>query len=332
MSAQRKDEASRLNDLIVSHSACISQLYSSICSVIVGQTYMIERLIIGLLANGHVLLEGAPGLAKTLTVKTLAQAINTKFQRIQFTPDLLPSDIVGTLIYNQKTGEFMTQKGPIFANIILADEINRAPPKAQSALLEAMQERQVTIGGQTFPLDEPFLVLATQNPIEQEGTYPLPEAQVDRFMFKVNITYPSRVEEFQIMERMAGVGDTFVESTVMPDAILAARDIVKQIYIDDNIKTYIVNIVDSTRHPEQYRLNVKHLLMYGSSPRATLVLNMGSRARAFMQGRTFVIPEDVKAIAADALRHRLILTYEADAEQITGDHIVKYILDTLEVP
>jgi len=330
--ARSKEDAGKLQELILSHSACVTQLYNSICSVIVGQTYMIERLLVGLLANGHILLEGAPGLAKTLTVKTLAQAINTKFQRIQFTPDLLPSDIIGTLIYNQKTGEFVTQKGPIFANIILADEINRAPAKVQSALLEAMQERQVTIGGQTYPLDEPFLVLATQNPIEQEGTYPLPEAQVDRFMFKLLINYPSRMEELEIMERMAGVGDTFVEPAVTADQILATREVVRRIYIDDNIKTYIVNIVDSTRHPEQYRLNLKHLLMFGSSPRATLVLNMTARARAFMQGRAFVIPEDVKAVAPDVLRHRLYLTYEADAEHITPDHIVRYILDTLEVP
>ncbi len=320
-----------MRELIEAHSVGIRNLQNSICSVIVGQSYMIERLIIGLLANGHILLEGPPGLAKTLTVKTLAESINASFRRIQFTPDLLPTDIVGTMVYNQKTSEFFIQKGPIFSNIILADEINRAPPKVQSALLEAMQERQVTIGGESYVLEDPFFVFATQNPIEQEGTYPLPEAQVDRFLFKVLVNYPSRMEEYAIMERISGTLPP-VQSTVSVSEILDARKVVKQIFLEDNLKMYIVNIVDSTRNSDQYGLKIKHLISYGSSPRATIALNVAARAYAFLQGRSFVIPEDVKAVAPDILRHRLCLTYEADAEQITGDDVIRHILDTLGVP
>jgi len=314
-------------------SASIRALEAEIGKVIVGQSYLVERLLLCLLADGHVLIEGVPGLAKTLSVKTLAQAIDTNFQRIQFTPDLLPADLLGTLIYNPKTGEFTTKKGPLFSNIILADEINRAPAKVQSALLEAMQERQITLGGQTYKLDEPFMVMATQNPIEQEGTYPLPEAQVDRFMLKLKISYPKKSEEMTIMERMAGHAPVPIHPVVSPQDILRARDIVKNIYIDDKIKNYIVNVVCATRDPEAYGLkNLKGLIMYGASPRATIYLNIASKAYAFLRGRGYVVPDDVKAIGLDVLRHRVIITYEAEAEEMTSEDIVKKVFDAVEVP
>ena len=318
---------------IEKESAAIRLLQAEIGKVIVGQSYLIDRLLIALLADGHVLLEGVPGLAKTLSVKTLAQAINTQFQRIQFTPDLLPADLLGTLVYNPKTGEFSTKKGPLFSHIILADEINRAPAKVQSALLEAMQERQITLGGQTYPLEAPFMVLATQNPIEQEGTYTLPEAQVDRFMLKLKITYPKKSEEIDIMERMAGHAPVRVNAVIEPQDILRIRDIVKQIYIDDKIKNYIVNLVCATREPEAYQIkNMKGLIMYGASPRATIYLNIASKAHAFMRGRAYVVPDDVKAIGLDVLRHRIAPTYEAEAEEKTSEELVKMIFDQVEVP
>jgi len=273
-----------------------------------------------------------PGLAKTLAVKTLSNCIQTKFQRLQFTPDLLPADLTGTLIYNPKDGKFTTKKGPIFANLILADEINRAPAKVQSALLEAMQERQVTIGENTFKLDDPFLVLATQNPIEQEGTYPLPEAQVDRFMLKIKIGYPGKKEEKEIMERMAGHEPAEVKSIVSPKDIIKAREIVSQVYIDDKIKDYIVDLVYATRSPEEYNLDIKSLISYGASPRASIYLNIASRAHAFIRGRGYVTPEDVKEIGMDVLRHRIIVTYEAEAEEMTSEDIVKRVFDEIEVP
>jgi MoxR-like ATPase len=318
---------------VAKESGAVRALQAEIGRVIVGQTYLVERLLVCLLADGHVLLEGVPGLAKTLSVKTLAQAINTSFQRIQFTPDLLPADLLGTLIYNPKTGEFSTKKGPLFSNIILADEINRAPAKVQAALLEAMQERQITLGGETYKLDEPFMVLATQNPIEQEGTYPLPEAQVDRFMLKLNITYPTKAEEIQIMDRMAGKKDVKVNPVINPADILRVRDTVKTIYVDDKIKEYIVNIVMATRDPESYRLkNMKSLIAMGASPRATIALNIASRAYAFLKGRGYVVPEDVKAIGLDVLRHRVQPSYEAEAEELKADDLVKRIFDEIEVP
>ncbi len=311
----------------------IRALQSEIGKMIVGQSYLIERLLMGLLADGHVLLEGVPGLAKTLSVKTLAQAISAPFQRIQFTPDLLPADLLGTLIYNPKTGDFTTKKGPLFSNIVLADEINRAPAKVQSALLEAMQERQITLGGQTYKLEEPFLVLATQNPIEQEGTYPLPEAQIDRFMFKLRVTYPSRSEEMEIMERMTAPNPVQIRAVVSPKDILTAREVVKNIYVDEKIKNYIVNLVCATRDPEAFKIkNMKGLIRYGASPRATIFLNVAAKAYAFLKGRGYVVPDDVKAIGLDVLRHRVIVTYEAEAEELTSDHIVKRIFDEIEVP
>ncbi|MBI4431856.1 MAG: AAA family ATPase [Candidatus Omnitrophica bacterium] len=314
-------------------SALIRALEAEIGKVIVGQVYLVERLLLCLLADGHVLLEGVPGLAKTLSVKTLAQALNTSFQRIQFTPDLLPADLLGTLIYNPKTGEFTTKKGPLFSNIILADEINRAPAKVQSALLEAMQERQITLGGHTYKLEEPFMVMATQNPIEQEGTYPLPEAQVDRFMLKLKITYPNRSEELHIMERMAGHAPVAVKAVAEPKDILRAREVVRSIYMDDKIKNYIVNIVCATRDPEAYKIkNMKGLIMYGASPRATIYLNIAAKAYAFLKGRGYVIPDDVKAVGLDVLRHRVIATYEAEAEEMTSEDIVKRVFEEIEVP
>ena len=314
-------------------SASIRALQAEIGKVIVGQNALVERLLIGLLADGHVLLEGVPGLAKTLSVKTLAQAIQTQFQRIQFTPDLLPADLLGTQVYNPKSGEFSTKKGPLFSNIILADEINRAPAKVQSALLEAMQERQITLGGQTYKLDEPFMVLATQNPIEQEGTYPLPEAQVDRFMLKLKITYPKKSEEGEIMERMAGHAPARINSVIGPADILRLRGVVKDIYIDDKIKNYIVDLICATRDPEAYKLKgLKGLIMYGASPRATIYLNIASRAYAFMRGRAYVVPDDIKAIGHDVLRHRVAPTYEAEAEEKTSENLVQMIFDQVEVP
>ncbi len=326
-------DVKQVAEKIEKESACIRVLQAEIGKVIVGQNYLIERLLIVLLADGHVLLEGVPGLAKTLSVKTLARAIDTQFQRIQFTPDLLPADLLGTLVYNPKTGEFSTKKGPLFSNIILADEINRAPAKVQSALLEAMQERQITLGGQTYPLEQPFMVLATQNPIEQEGTYALPEAQVDRFMLKLKITYPKKSEEMDIMERMAGNAVQRVNAVIHPQDILRLREIVGQIYVDDKIKNYIVNLVCATREPEAYQIkNMKGLIMYGASPRATIYLNIVSRAYAFMRGRAYVVPDDVKAIGMDVLRHRIAPTYEAEAEEKTSEDLVRMIFDQVEVP
>jgi MoxR-like ATPase len=301
--------------------------------IVVGQSALLDRLLIGLLSNGHVLLEGVPGLAKTTAVKALASALHCSFRRIQFTPDLLPADLVGTQIYNPRSGEFTVKKGPLFANIVLADEINRAPAKVQSALLEAMQERQVTIGDQTFELDRPFLVLATQNPIEQEGTYPLPEAQVDRFMMKVRVNYPTKVEERAILERMAF---TEVKCEVRPIAtaadILRARALVDSVYVDDKVKDYVVDIVFATREPAKYGLALAEFIEYGASPRATLSLTIASRAHAFLQGRGYVTPQDVKAIAPDVLRHRVIVSYEAEAEEKTSDDIVREVLDRIAVP
>jgi MoxR-like ATPase len=322
-----------INEKIQRESAFLDILQAEIGKVIVGQKYMVERLLVGLLSNGHILLEGVPGLAKTLSVKTLAAAIQAKFQRIQFTPDLLPADLVGTLVYNQKDGSFQTKKGPIFANFILADEINRSPAKVQSALLEAMQERQVTIGENTFMLPEPFLVLATQNPIEQEGTYPLPEAQVDRFMLKVKIGYPSKEEELQIMR--ANVSGTLGHPgpVVNPQDILNARNVVGEIYMDEKIEKYILDIVFATRNPKQYNLpNMAQLISYGASPRASINLALGAKAFAFIKRRGYVIPEDVRAICLDVMRHRVAVTYEAEAEEVTSEQVVQEILNKIEVP
>ena len=323
-----------LNERIGSESAFIDPLIQELSHVVVGQQYMIERLLIGLLADGHVLLEGVPGLAKTLTISALAKAIGTSFQRIQFTPDLLPADVLGTLIYNQKDGEFAIKKGPIFANLILADEINRSPAKVQSALLEAMQERQVTIGDTTFPLAAPFLVLATQNPIEQEGTYPLPEAQVDRFMLKIRVGYPSREEELEIMRRMARTGERPTTSAVATEAdILGARAVINDLYIDERVEGYIVDLVMASRDPQAYRLaDLAPLLEYGASPRATLGLNLAARAHAFLKHRAYVTPEDVRSVALDVLRHRVVPSFEAEAEEITSDELVQRMLDHIEVP
>ena len=300
---------------------------------VVGQEYMVERLLISLLTGGHVLLEGVPGLAKTLTVRTLAETIDTTFHRIQFTPDLLPADVLGTQVFDQSTGQFSVKRGPIFANIILADEINRAPAKVQAALLEAMQEKQVTLGGQTFVLEEPFLVLATQNPIEQEGTYPLPEAQVDRFMLKLRVGYPSRDEEKEIMRRMAGGDPIPVQHVASPATIMEARHRIADLYMDERIVDYIVEIVHATRSPAESGLkDLVPLIEFGASPRATIALAQASRAHAFLRGRTFVTPDDVKAIAPDVLRHRVLTTYEAEAEEVTSDDVVGKILSTIESP
>jgi MoxR-like ATPase len=300
---------------------------------VVGQEYMVERLLISILTGGHVLLEGVPGLAKTLTVRTLAETIDTSFQRIQFTPDLLPADVLGTQVFDQSTGQFSVKKGPIFANIILADEINRAPAKVQAALLEAMQEKQVTLGGQTFKLEEPFLVLATQNPIEQEGTYPLPEAQVDRFMLKLRVGYPTRDEEKEIMRRMAGGDPIPVQHVASPVTIMDARHRIAELYMDERIVDYIVEIVHATRAPAESGMkDLAPLIEFGASPRATIALAQASRAHAFLRGRTFVTPEDVKSIAPDVLRHRVLTTYEAEAEEVTSDTIVAKILSTIESP
>ncbi|WP_457652992.1 AAA family ATPase [Rhodocaloribacter sp.] len=323
-----------VNEQIAQESAFIEDLLAEISRAIVGQRYMVERLLIGLLGGGHVLLEGVPGLAKTLTVSSLARAIGTRFQRIQFTPDLLPADLLGTLVYNQKEGNFFIKKGPIFANIILADEINRSPAKVQSALLESMQERQVTIGDTTFPLEEPFLVLATQNPIEQEGTYPLPEAQVDRFMMKIKVGYPSREEELEIMRRQARTGDKpALRAVVTPEQILSARRVLNELYIDKRVEQYIVDLVVASREPEHYRLSrLAPLIEYGASPRASIYLNLAARAHAFLHHRAYVTPEDVRSIAMDVMRHRIAITYEAEAEDVTSENIVQRILETVEVP
>ncbi len=322
-----------LNEKIKEESSFVTLLRNEMAKVIVGQSRMVDRLLIGLLTRGHILLEGVPGLAKTLAISTLAKTIDTGFQRIQFTPDLLPADLVGTLIYNQKTGEFVPKKGPIFSNIILADEINRAPAKVQSALLEAMQERQVTISDTTYPLDDPFLVLATQNPIEQEGTYPLPEAQVDRFMLKLKIVYPSKEEEKAILSRM-GKGDIpSVSKVITVDKIIHARDVVNEIYMDPKVEDYIINIVFATREPEKAGFkDLKDLISFGASPRATIFLARVARAHAFIRGRGYVTPEDIKSVGLDVLRHRVLLTYEAEAENITPEDIVQKIFDGVEVP
>jgi MoxR-like ATPase len=323
-----------LNERIEKTSAFIDDIHHEMRKVVVGQQYMIDRLLIGMLSNGHVLLEGVPGLAKTLTVSTLAKVINTGFQRIQFTPDLLPADLIGTLIFNQKDGRFDIKKGPIFSNIILADEINRSPAKVQSALLEAMQERQVTIGETTFKLDEPFLVLATQNPVEQEGTYPLPEAQVDRFMLKITIGYPTKKDELEIMRKQAKtVKDTEIRAVVTPQQILEARRTINDMYMDEKVEQYIIDLIFATRSPEEYRLkDLKSLIAYGASPRATINLNLAARAHAFMEHRAYVTPDDVRAIALDVLRHRVIPTYEAEAEEIGSEQIVEKIMQNVQVP
>jgi MoxR-like ATPase len=322
-----------LNEKIKNESAFIDLLMAEIGKVIVGQKVMVERLVIGLLGNGHVLLEGVPGLAKTLAIKTLAAAMKAKFQRIQFTPDLLPADLIGTQIYNQKDGNFLIRKGPIFSNFILADEINRAPAKVQSALLEAMQERQITIGETTFKLEEPFLVLATQNPIEQEGTYPLPEAQVDRFMLKIVITYPERAEELAIMRQNMSLIETKINPVISPEEILRARHLLNEVYIDEKIEKYILDIVFATRNPKQFGLNkLAELISYGASPRATINLAIGAKAMAFIKRRGYVIPEDVRAICLDVLRHRVAVTYEAEAEDITSENIIQEILNKVVVP
>jgi MoxR-like ATPase len=322
-----------INEKIQRESAFVDLLTMEVGKVIVGQKNMIERLLIGLLANGHILLEGVPGLAKTMAVKTLAGAIQAKFQRIQFTPDLLPADLVGTLIYNQKDSKFQTKKGPIFANFILADEINRSPAKVQSALLEAMQERQVTIGEETFKLEEPFLVLATQNPIEQEGTYPLPEAQVDRFMLKVKIDYPTKEEELQIMRQNVKGTEPQVKPVVSTKDIMKARGVMGEIYMDEKIERYILDIVFATRNPKEYGIPaIAQLISYGASPRATINLALGAKAYAFIKRRGYVIPEDVRAVSLDVLRHRVAVTYEAEAEEVTSENIVQEILNKIEVP
>jgi len=322
-----------LNERIQRESSFVDLLNMEMSKVIIGQKYMTERLIIGLLSNGHILLEGIPGLAKTLAIKSLASAIHAKFSRIQFTPDLLPADLVGTMIYNQRKEEFTVRKGPLFSNFILADEINRAPAKVQSALLEAMQERQVTIGEETFKLEEPFLVLATQNPIEQEGTYPLPEAQVDRFMLKVVIGYPTREDEKLIIRE--NILSTFptVNPVIKPDAILKARNVVREVYMDEKIEKYIIDIVFATRFPKEYKLNkLTQLISFGGSPRASINLALAAKAYAFIKRRGYVIPEDVRAICHDVLRHRIGLTYEAEAENITTEEIINEILNAIEVP
>ena len=322
-----------ITEIIKEESGVLSNLSNEMGKVIVGQKLLIERLLIGILANGHILLEGVPGLAKTLSVMTLAKAIQVKYQRLQFTPDLLPADLIGTLIYNPRSGEFTTKKGPIFSNIILADEINRAPAKVQSALLEAMQEKQVTIGSETFKLEDPFLVLATQNPIEQEGTYPLPEAQVDRFMLKLNIDYPSKDDEREILDRMALTDVSMkVDSVLNAEDIKRLRAVVDQIYIDDKIKDYIVDLVVATRDPQKYGLNLGEFIEFGASPRATIYLAIASKAYAFLKGRGYVTPQDVKSIGMDVLRHRVIITYEAEAEEMTAEKVIQNIFDNIEVP
>lgn len=323
----------KINKMIEEESAFIEKIQAEMGKVIVGQQYMVQRLLVGLLANGHILLEGVPGLAKTLAVRTLSSVIKTKFQRIQFTPDMLPADLLGTLVYDQKTGGFVTKKGPIFSNLILADEINRSPAKVQSALLESMQERQVTIGETTFKLDDPFLVLATQNPIEQEGTYPLPEAQVDRFMLKLSVDYPTRDEELEIMRRMTKGEDPTASAVIAPEDIIRARNATTQVYIDPKIENYIVDIVFATRDPKRYGLtDLEDLISYGASPRASIYLSKAAKAQAFLARRGYVTPEDVRAIGMDVLRHRVMVTYEAEAEEVTSEEIVRKVLNKIEVP
>ena len=326
-------DISELNEKIREESGFVSLLKSEMGNVIVGQNKMVDRLLIGLLSNGHVLLEGVPGLAKTLAISTLSKVVDTGFRRIQFTPDLLPADLVGTMVYNQKTSEFVPKKGPIFTNFILADEINRAPAKVQSALLESMQERQVTIGDTSYPLPKPFMVMATQNPIEQEGTYPLPEAQIDRFMLKLKIDYPSREEEQMILGRMAKGNVPDVDCVINVDKIASARDVVNEIYIDPKVEEYIINIVFATRKPAESGLaDLAGFIEYGASPRASIFLVQAARAHAFIRGRGYVTPEDIKSIGMDVLRHRIIITYEAEAENITTEDIIQKVFDNIEVP
>jgi MoxR-like ATPase len=327
------NDIKQIGNLVQEKSEFVRTLLAELDKTIVGQRYMLERMLIGLLANGHILLEGVPGLAKTLSVTALSKAIDADFRRIQFTPDLLPADLIGTQIYRQSDGQFYTRKGPLFANIILADEINRAPAKVQSALLEAMQERQVTIGEETFPLPKPFLVLATQNPIEQEGTYPLPEAQLDRFMLKVKIDYPDKSQEREILDRMAVTSQTInTQAVIKPEDIAAVRAVVDEIYIDDKIKDYIVEIVCATRDPQAHGLDIKHFISFGASPRATIFLAVAAKAHAFLQQRAYVTPQDVKSIGFDVLRHRVIVSYEAEAEDVTSEDVIKMIFDNIEVP
>jgi MoxR-like ATPase len=311
----------------------LDPVYSEIARIIVGQRPLIDRLLAGLLVGGHILVEGVPGLAKTLAVRSLARVVDLSFRRIQFTPDLLPADVIGTQIYNPRTGEFSVKKGPIFANIVLADEINRAPAKVQSALLEAMQEKQVTIGDQSYSLEQPYLVLATQNPIEQEGTYPLPEAQVDRFMFKLKMGYPNKDEEFVILERMSAVEpDIAVKNVLTPGDLVALRKCIDDLYVDDQVKRYIVDVVHASRTPSEYRLDIGPYIQYGASPRATICLTRAAKVQAFLEGRGYVTPQDIKTVAFDVLRHRLIVTYEAEAEDITPEHLIQQILDHVRVP
>jgi MoxR-like ATPase len=327
-----KANVQEVTERIATMGPMVQDVFAEIGKVIIGQRHMIERLLVGILADGHVLLEGVPGLAKTTAVKCLAKTIHTRFQRIQFTPDLLPADLVGTQIYRPREGDFVVKKGPLFSNIILADEINRAPAKVQSALLEAMQEKQVTIGQETFLLEEPFMVLATQNPIDQEGTYPLPEAQVDRFMLKLLIQYPNREEELAIMNAQARTRKPEIRPVMDPSRIREARDIVDSIYIDDKIQGYIVDIVLATRDPKAYGMDIGNLIQYGASPRASIYLNQAAKAYAFLQARGYVTPQDVKNMAPDVLRHRIILSYEAEAEDLTTDDVVARILERIEVP
>ena len=331
---QTAPDIQELNQRIQYASQFVDRLRNELAKVIIGQQYMVDRLLIGLLSNGHVLLEGVPGLAKTLTIKSLAQAMDGKFSRIQFTPDLLPADVIGTMIYNQSKNEFVVRRGPIFANFILADEINRAPAKVQSALLEAMQEKQVTISENTYKLEEPFLVLATQNPLEQEGTYPLPEAQVDRFMLKVVVGYPDKNEEKLIIrQQVQGLISASVSKVVTTKEILESRDLVRQVYMDEKIEQYIIDIVFATRYPDQYGLGrMKNMISYGGSPRASINLALAAKAYAFMNKRGYVIPDDIKAIAKDVLRHRIGLTYEAEAENVTTEILIDDILRTIQVP
>ena len=322
-----------LNEIVAKESAFVDDLMAEISKVIVGQTYMVDRILIGLLAGGHVLLEGVPGLAKTLTVRTVCDAIHAKFARVQFTPDLLPADLIGTVIYNQKTGDFTSKLGPIFANLVLADEINRAPAKVQSALLEAMQERQVTIGETTHPLPDPFVVMATQNPIEQEGTYPLPEAQIDRFMLMIKVGYPTREQERTVMDRMTAKLQAKANPTTTPEQLSDARKVVRDVYVDDRVKDYIVDVVFATREPQKKGMkDLAPLIEYGASPRASIALNLAARAHAFLRHRGYVTPEDVKAIGPDVLRHRVVLSYEAEAEEVTAEDIVKRVFEVVEVP
>ncbi len=327
------EQINQISEQINTHSEPFRRLLAEVGRVIVGQEQLMHRMLVGLLGNGHLLIEGVPGLAKTTAVSCLAKGINTGFQRLQFTPDLLPADLIGTLIYRPQDQDFVVQKGPIFSNLILADEINRAPAKVQSALLEAMQERQVTIGGETHLLDEPFLVMATQNPVEQEGTYPLPEAQMDRFMLKVIVGYPNHQEELEILKRMSKTKASYdVQSVLGPEDVVAARKLVDQIYVDDRVSSYIVDLVMATREPESYSIDAKHLIQYGGSPRASINLTLAAKANAFLSGRGYVTPQDVKDIAHDVLRHRVILTYEAEAEEISSVDVIDKILSEVRVP